>query len=223
MILSCLGAAGTAVVGIATYRRDKGQLDNPETVFIALGQLLFHPLIAGFMIAAILAAIMSTISSQLLVSSSALVEDLYKVFRKDTGRGVGIWMGRGAVMLVSVVAAAMAWEANDTILNLVAFAWAGFGATFGPVVLLSLYWRRLTTGGALAGMIAGAIAVAIWGSLSGGIFDLYEILPGFVINLAVAVGISLASRPAPEVEQDFKDTARLVTHFQQGELVSDGD
>ena len=173
--------------------------------------------------AAILAAIMSTISSQLLVSSSALVEDLYKVFRKDTGRGVGIWMGRGAVMLVSVVAAAMAWEANDTILNLVAFAWAGFGATFGPVVLLSLYWRRLTTGGALAGMIAGAIAVAIWGSLSGGIFDLYEILPGFVINLAVAVGISLASRPAPEVEQDFKDTARLVTHFQQGELVSDGD
>ncbi|VEJ57293.1 Proline permease [Arachnia propionica] len=169
------------------------------------------------------AAIMSTISSQLLVSSSALVEDLYKVFRKDTGRGVGIWMGRGAVMLVSVVAAAMAWEANDTILNLVAFAWAGFGATFGPVVLLSLYWRRLTTGGALAGMIAGAIAVAIWGSLSGGIFDLYEILPGFVINLAVAVGISLASRPAPEVEQDFKDTARLVTHFQQGELVSDGD
>ena len=145
MILSCLGAAGTALVGIATYRRDKGQLDNPETVFIALGQLLFHPLIAGFMIAAILAAIMSTISSQLLVSSSALVEDLYKVFRKDTGRGVGIWMGRGAVMLVSVVAAAMAWEANDTILNLVAFAWAGFGATFGPVVLLSLYWRRLTT------------------------------------------------------------------------------
>ena len=223
MILSCLGAAGTALVGIATYRRDKGQLDNPETVFIALGQLLFHPLIAGFMIAAILAAIMSTISSQLLVSSSALVEDLYKVFRKDTGRGVGIWMGRGAVMLVSVVAAAMAWEANDTILNLVAFAWAGFGATFGPVVLLSLYWRRLTTGGALAGMIAGAIAVAIRGSLSGGIFDLYEILPGFVINLAVAVGISLASRPAPEVEQDFKDTARLVTHFQQGELVPDGD
>ncbi len=218
MVAACLGAAATALVGIAVYKRDAHQLANPETVFIALGQLLFHPLIAGFMIAAILAAIMSTISSQLLVSSSALVEDLYKVFRPSAAGRVGIVMGRVGVLVVSVVAAALAWEANDTILKLVAFAWAGFGAAFGPVVLLTLFWRRLTTWGALAGMVTGAIAVAIWGNVSGGIFDLYEILPGFVLNLAVAVAVSYLSKPDPRVDAEFDEAARLVTEFQRGEL-----
>ncbi|WP_423859453.1 sodium/proline symporter PutP, partial [Arachnia propionica] len=120
MALACLGAAATALVGITTYRRDTGQLPNPETVFIALGQLLFHPLVAGFMLAAILAAIMSTISSQLLVSSSALVEDLYHAFnRRELGEKRSVLLGRVAVMIVSVVAALMAWQANNSILDLV--------------------------------------------------------------------------------------------------------
>ena len=220
MLLACLGAAATARVGIATYRRDTGQLPDAETVFIALKQLLFHPLVAGFMIAAILAAIMSTISSQLLVSSSALVEDLYKVFFTSHAKNVGILMGRLAVLAVAVVAAALAWNADSTILGLVAFAWAGFGASFGPVVLLSLYWRRLTTWGALLGMVSGAVVVAIFGSLSGGIFDLYEILPGFVVNLVVAVGVSLASWPDPRVDLEFDKAARLVRTFRRGELVA---
>jgi sodium/proline symporter len=181
-------------------------------VFIALGQLLFHPLIAGFMLAAILAAIMSTISSQLLVTASALVEDLYRTFRPDalSERG-GVLLGRAAVLLVAVIAAAMAWEQNDTILALVAFAWAGFGAAFGPTVLLSLYWRRLSSWGALAGMIVGAATVGIWGTLEGGIFDVYEILPGFVFNLLTAVAVSIAThRPDPEVDAEFDEQIRLL-------------
>lgn len=213
MILSCVGAAGTALVGIAVYERDDALLSDPETVFIALGQLLFHPLVAGFMLAAILAAIMSTISSQLLVSASALVEDLYVGFtRRTLSQRAGILLGRAAVLAVSIVAAAMAWEQSDTILALVAFAWAGFGAAFGPTVLLALYWRRLTAWGALAGMVVGALTVAVWGSLEGGLFELYEILPGFVFNLIVTVIVSrVTARPNPEIDAEFDEQVRLLT------------
>jgi len=207
-----LGAGMTALVGIAVYQHDEGRLANPEGVFIALGQLLFHPLLAGFMLAAILAAIMSTVSSQLLVTSSALVEDLYRAFSKRelSPRG-GVWLGRFGVLIVSIVAALLAWQRNDTILGLVAFAWAGFGAGFGPTIVLSLYWRRLTAAGATAGMIAGAITVVVWKQLSGGIFDLYEILPGFLVNLVVAVVISLATpKPGQEIDDEFDRAVELA-------------
>lgn len=211
MALSCLGSAATALVGVAVYQHDTGRLANPEAVFITLGQLLFHPLLAGFMLAAILAAIMSTISSQLLVTSSALVEDLYRAF---AGRGLsargGVWLGRIGVLIVSVVAGVLALNPSDTILGLVAFAWAGFGAGFGPTILLALYWKRLTSWGALAGMIAGAIVVFWWGSLEGGIFDLYEILPGFLANLAVAYGVSMATAPPAGVDAEFDRAAELA-------------
>ena len=221
MALACLGAAATALVGIATYRRDTGQLPNPETVFIALGQLLFHPFVAGFMLAAILAAIMSTISSQLLVSSSALVEDLYHAFnRKELGEKRSVLLGRVAVMIVSVVAALMAWQADDSILKLVSFAWAGFGASFGPVVLLALFWRRLTRWGALAGMTTGAVVAAVWANLPGGIFDLYELLPGFVANLIVTIVVSLSTEVAPGVDAEFDEAVALVADFRKGELTT---
>jgi len=221
MALACLGAAATALGGIATYRRDTGQLPNPETVFIALGQLLFHPLVAGFMLAAILAAIMSTISSQLLVSSSALVEDLYHAFnRRELGEKRSVLLGRVAVMIVSVVAALMAWQADDSILKLVSFAWAGFGASFGPVVLLALFWRRLTRWGALAGMTTGAVVAAVWANLSGGIFDLYELLPGFVANLIVTIVVSLSTEVAPGVDAEFDEAVALVADFRKGELTT---
>ena len=221
MALACLGAAATALVGIATYRRDTGRLPDPETVFISLGQLLFHPFVAGFMLAAILAAIMSTISSQLLVSSSALVEDLYHAFnRKELGEKSSVLLGRVAVMIVSVVAALMAWQADDSILKLVSFAWAGFGASFGPVVLLALYWRRLTRWGALAGMTTGAVVAAVWANLSGGVFDLYELLPGFVANLIVTIVVSLVTEVAPGVDAEFDEAVALVTDFRKGELAT---
>ncbi|QWW20025.1 sodium/proline symporter PutP [Schaalia sp. 19OD2882] len=211
MLLSVIGAGMTAFVGVAVYQHDNAKLANPEGVFIALGQFLFHPLIAGFMLAAILAAIMSTISSQLLVVSSALVEDIYRIFSKRTLSGAdGVLAGRIAVGVISVIAAALAWPRSDSILGLVAFAWAGFGASFGPIVILALYWRKLTAQGAICGMVAGAVVVGIWGNISGGpagIFDLYEIVPGFLLNLAVAYGVSKATyTPNPDIDAEFDQT-----------------
>ena len=208
MFLSVIGAGMTAIVGIAVYQHDEGKLANPEGVFISLGQLLFHPFIAGFMLAAILAAIMSTISSQLLVTSSALVEDIYRAYTKRELNGAdGVLAGRIAVGVIALIAALLAWQRSDSILGLVAFAWAGFGASFGPIVILSLYWRKLTSAGAIAGMVTGAVVVGIWGNISGGIFDLYEIVPGFLLNLIVAAIVSRATwKPHPEIDAEFDQT-----------------
>lgn len=208
MLLSVIGAGMTAIVGIAVYQHDEGKLANSEGVFISLGQLLFHPFIAGFMLAAILAAIMSTISSQLLVTSSALVEDIYRAYTKRELNGAdGVLAGRIAVGVIALIAALLAWPRSDSILGLVAFAWAGFGASFGPIVILSLYWRKLTSAGAIAGMVTGAVVVGIWGNISGGIFDLYEIVPGFLLNLIVAAVVSRATwKPNPEIDTEFDQT-----------------
>jgi sodium/proline symporter len=213
MILAVLGAIATALVGVAYFQQNPGvTLEDPETVFLLLGQILFHPLIAGFILAAVLAAIMSTVSSQLIVSASALVEDLFKVgLKREASDRQQVMISRLAVLLISVVAAAMAWTQNDTILGLVAFAWAGFGAAFGPTILLALYWRRLSTAGALTGMVAGAVMVGVWGNIEGGIFDLYEIVPGFLLNLVLAVVVSNAThRHHHEVTDEFDRTMRVI-------------
>ncbi|MEH7883641.1 sodium/proline symporter PutP [Bacillus sp. JJ1609] len=205
MIFSLLGTIFTALIGLAFYAQNPDiKLNNPEAVFIELGQLFFHPLVAGFLLAAVLAAIMSTISSQLIVTSSALTEDLYKVlYKKDGTDKHYVFFGRMAVLAVSVIAAFLAWEQNNTILGLVAYAWAGFGAAFGPVILLSLFWRKMTNWGAIWGMVAGTLTVILWSKL--GLSDvMYEIVPGFIINLIVSVVISLVTyRPNPEIEQEF--------------------
>ncbi|WP_338471603.1 sodium/proline symporter PutP [Niallia sp. XMNu-256] len=216
MIFSLLGTMMTALVGIAFFAKNpQYTLDNPETVFITLGQIIFHPLIAGFLLAAVLAAIMSTISSQLIVTSSALIEDLYKVlFRKNATDREYVFLGRMAVLLVAIVAFILALNPDSTILDLVAYAWAGFGGAFGPVILLSLFWRKMTNWGALAGMISGAVTVIVWANLteSGYIpFSLYEIVPGFVVNLLFSVVVSLITYKRDEtIEKEFDETIRLL-------------
>lgn len=192
MLMTVLGTTATAMVGIAYFQQHPElKLTDPEAVFLELANIFFHPFIAGIVLAAVLAAIMSTISSQLLVCSSALVEDLYKIaVKKDAPAKTQVMLGRLGVLLVAVVAVMLASARNDSILGLVAFAWAGFGAAFGPIILLSLYWRKLTTAGALAGMLAGAATVVIWGK-SPLAATMYEIVPGFFLNLAVAVLVSL--------------------------------
>jgi sodium/proline symporter len=212
MIFSLIGTILTAFIGLAFFHQhSQYSLKNPEAVFIELGQILFHPLFAGFVLAAILAAIMSTISSQLIVTSSALVEDLYKiVVRKDAKDKELVFLGRMAVLIVSVAAAILAFRQNNTILNLVAYAWAGFGASFGPIILLSLFWKKMTNWGALFGMIVGAVTVIIWKNI--GLGDtLYEIVPGFVFNLVVSVGVSFMTyRKNQAIEEDFQESVRLV-------------
>jgi len=194
MILVATGAVFTGLIGVGYFHASGQTLDNPETVFLLLSQILFHPLIAGLVLAAVLAAIMSTVSSQLLVCSSALVEDLYKIFGKELSVSQQVLLGRLGVLVVAVIAALLAIDPRSNILGLVAFAWAGFGAAFGPVILLSLFWRKLTAMGALAGMVAGAVVVGIWGNIASLQALMYEIVPGFLACAAVAVVTSLLTR-----------------------------
>ena len=155
---------------------------------------------------------MSTISSQLIVTSSALVEDLYKiVFKTSATDKHYVFLGRAAVLIVTIVAAILAWPNKDSILKLVSFAWAGFGGAFGPIILLSLYWRKLTAKGALFGMVAGAITVGIWGSIDTLSNMLYEIVPGFAISLIIAVVVSkMTYKHDPVIQKEYDDTMELL-------------
>ncbi|WP_455206972.1 sodium/proline symporter PutP, partial [Kaarinaea lacus] len=172
--LLCAVLVGLAGIG---YLEQPLQGANTEKVFILLVEALFHPLIAGVCLAAILAAIMSTADSQLLVSAAAFTSDFYKaLFRQSASEQEFIWTGRIAVLVIAIIALALAWNPDRKVLDLVAYAWAGFGAAFGPTLILSLFWRRTNRHGALAGIIVGGLTVVIWKQLSGGIFDLYEIV-----------------------------------------------
>lgn len=222
MVLTVLGAVSTALVGIAYFQQNPQlTLTDPEAVFLSLSQAFFHPFVAGIVLAAVLAAIMSTISSQLVVCSSALVEDLYNMVSKKTlSAKQGVILGRLGVLVVAIVAIILASGRNESILALVAFAWAGFGASFGPAVLLSLFWRKLTMQGALAGMIVGAAIVFAWGNspLSS---TMYEIVPGFFANLAVAVVVSrLTWKPNPEIEAEFDAAVAGVSERKEPVTVS---
>ena len=215
MLLSLVGATFTAFVGLAYFSQNGGiGAIDPETVFIVMGQVLFHPLVAGIILAAVLAAIMSTISSQLIVTSSALVEDLHKaIFKKSHPDRYYVLLGRVAILVVSAVALALAWPNNESILSLVSFAWAGFGGAFGPIILLSLYWRRLTSQGAIAGMVVGAIIAFIWhyAPMDTGIFAVYEIIPAFLLNLVTAVVVSrFTFKDNPDIEKEFEATLHLL-------------
>ncbi|PQD95290.1 sodium/proline symporter PutP [Pradoshia eiseniae] len=211
MIFSLIGAMLTGFAGIAYFAKNGPELKNPETVFIVLGEILFHPIITGFLISAILAAIMSTISSQLLVTSSSLTEDIYKSFVKRTATDKElVFFGRLSVLIVAIIALFLSWEKNSTILNLVGYAWAGFGASFGPLILLSLFWKRMNRWGALAGIIGGAVTVIAWSFF--GLSDiLYEIIPGFVVSLLAIILVSLlTAKPREDIEGQFDEFKELM-------------
>ena len=190
MIIVLIGSVTTGLAGIAYFADEP--LANPETVFIALSQTLFNPWIAGIITAAILSAIMSTIDSQLLFSSSVISEDFYRVFvRQDASQKELLLVSRIAVIVIALMALAIASDRESRVLDLVSYAWAGFGAAFGPVIVFSLFWRNMTALAAVAGMIIGAVTVVIWSNISGGIFELYEIVPGFLFASIAIVAISV--------------------------------
>jgi sodium/proline symporter len=199
--------SGAALAGIAGI----GYLEMPltgadtEKVFLVLVQALFHPVVAGICLAAVLAAIMSTADSQLLVSSSAFTGDFYQgLFRKQASERELVIVGRLAVITIALCAFYLALDPESKVLDLVAYAWAGFGAAFGMPLILSLYWRRMNRLGALAGIIVGGLTVVIWKQLEGGLFDLYEIIPGCLFSLLAAVIFSLlGKRPSEEILLEF--------------------
>ena len=213
MVLCLSGAMAVGFFGIAYFAQHPGQAGpvaaNAERVFIELAGLLFNPWIAGILLSAILAAIMSTLSCQLLVCSSALTEDFYKGFlRKQAGQRELVWVGRLAVLAVSVLAITLASNPDSKVLGLVSYAWAGFGAAFGPVVLFSLAWKRMTRNGALAGMLTGAVTVVVWKQFAW--FGLYEIIPGFVLASLAIVLFSLRGPAPSRAMQERFDAVREV-------------
>lgn len=171
-----------------------------EEVFIKLIGFLCNPWIGGVLLAAILAAIMSTIDSQLLVSSSALTEDFYKkFFRRSASVKELVWISRVSVLLITILATALALAPNDTIFGIVKFAWGGFGAAFGPVVIMSLYSRKTSSASAIAGMLAGSIVMLVW-YFTGLSVYMYEILPGFVAGLIVMI---IVNQIAPQKDAEI--------------------
>lgn len=207
MVFALFGAIFTGFAGIA-YFADAPIADG-EQVFIMFTQVLFDPWVSGILLAAILAAIMSTIDSQLLVSSSAVAEDFYKsILRKEASEKELVWVGRISVAAIALIAILLASNPDSSVLDLVSYAWAGFGAAFGPVIILSLFWKRMNRWGALAGMIVGAVTVVVWKQLttSGAIsFSLYEIVPGFILAWIAVLIVSLATgAPSKEIEEEFE-------------------
>lgn len=207
MILCLLGAIAVGFFGIAYFAMHPDQAAavkaNKETVFISLSQILFNPWIAGILLSAILAAVMSTLSCQLLVCSSALTEDFYKAFfRPQASQKELVWFGRMMVLLVAVIAIVIASNPTSSVLSLVSNAWAGFGAAFGPVVLLSLIWPKMNRNGALLGMFVGAATVLVWGHYHW--LGLYELVPGFIFAcLGVVVGSFLGAPASEKMQASF--------------------
>ena len=217
MIVSLTGTIAVGLVGAAYVKSVGGDLSDPETIFIFLSTTLFNPLVSGFLLAAILAAIMSTISSQLLVTASSLAEDIYHTFlRKKAHDSELLLVSRISIIAVATLAVLLAQNRDSSILSLVSNAWAGFGAAFGPVILLSLFWSRMTRQGALAGILTGASAVLLW--IYGGFTIngqsssdyLYEIVPGFFAGVIAILVVSWLTKCEQQTTSAF-DRMELET------------
>ncbi|MDE6599788.1 MAG: sodium/proline symporter [Oscillospiraceae bacterium] len=208
-VVISLGAA--VMIGILgrVYLDSQGVIlssADQELIFIRTVKMLFPGLIAGIFLSAVLASIMSTADSQLLVTASAVVNDFFKVIvKKEVSDKVLMWISRGAVMVISVIACILALDPKDSIMGIVSNAWAGFGAAFGPAILLSLYWKRLTLKGTVAGIIAGAGTVLLWDNILGLGSIMYSIVPGFALSIIVTVIVSLIDKePSDEVKEIFE-------------------
>jgi sodium/proline symporter len=205
-----LGVIGKAYMSTIVSPEELSAMDG-EKIFIFLVQhLLTGPvaaILAGLLLTAVLAAIMSTADSQLLVTSSAISEDIGKnLFRNKINDQNMIWISRISVLVIAVVAFFIASNPDSSVFDLVAYAWAGFGAAFGPAILMSLYWKRMNWQGTLAGILAGGISVLVWRNFIKEYIDLYELLPAFVISVIFIVVVSLlTSKPNEEIEKEYDE------------------
>ncbi len=211
IIWCLLSLAGAVLVGLLAIPLFPGLSGGAEeTVFILMIRKFFPPFIGGIFLAAIMAAIMSTIDSQLLVCSSALTEDLAQVFlKKELSEKQVVMFSRGSVVVIAIIALFIALGNNATVMGLVSYAWSGFGAAFGPLVLFGLYSRKINWKSALAGMIVGAVTVVIWKSV--GLGDtLYEIVPGFILNVVTILIVNCFTKPEPDVVEDFDEMVKTI-------------
>ena len=207
MILCLISACLMGVLGIAYVYKFNLTLQDPEKIFIVMSQLLFNPWITGILLSAILAAIMSTASSQLLVSSSTIAEDFYKkIFKTDASNEIVLRLGKIGVLIVAIIAFLISTDKNSSVLSIVSYAWAGFGASFGSVMFFSLFWSRMTRVGAILGMISGALVVVLWKNYLATLFNfpIYEIVPGFLVASLVIVIASLLTSVRPGTKAAYE-------------------
>ena len=180
-----------------------------ENVFADLSQLLFHPLLAGIVMAGILAATISSSDSYLLIATSAVAKNLFAgVLKKDADDKQVMTVSRVVLIAITLAGIAIAWDEQSIIFEVVSFAWSGFGATFGPIILFSLFWKRVNRPGAIAGMLSGGISVFVWKLLLkplGGVFGIYELLPAFLISCVFIVAVSLSTAsPSQQIQEEFE-------------------
>lgn len=212
MIFTVGGAMLVGLVGIAYTGQMNVNIGDPETIFIYFAKVLFHPFIGGFLLSAILAAIMSTISSQLLVTSSSVTQDFYNAFlRRNASPKELLLISRLSVVFVAIVSYLLSITPNDSILNLVGHAWAGFGSSFGPALVLSLLWKRTTKQGVVAGMIVGGLTVLLWTYLDHPLKSVYSMIPGFSLSLlAVFITSHLTRKPSDEIQKEFGEVRQIL-------------
>ncbi len=209
VVISLGAAVLIGIVGRTAYPTELTTSSAAENIFIHISQTLMHPLFAGIMMAGILAAVMSSADSYLLIAASAFSKNIFKglICKKASEKSIML-VSRITLLAVAIIGIILALDENSIIFEIVSFAWAGFGATFGPIILFSLFWKRTSRTGAVAGMVGGAGMVFIWKLLIrpiGGILNIYELLPAFVISCILIVVFSLASaKPSAEIEREFE-------------------
>ena len=207
VIITLTAAVAIGVIGKAYMP----ELADGETIYMSMIDAMFPDIVAGILLTAILAAIMSTASSQLLVTASSASRDLYALLFKKSTQGTEIvWVSRFTVLVVSIIAIVIALDANSSVFGLVSCAWGGFGAAFGPLILFSLFWKRMTLQGAIAGMVVGGVVDLFWYSMkaNGGIFSVYEIIPGFIASIVAIIIFSLCTQVPKVISDEFEESKK---------------
>jgi sodium/proline symporter len=223
MIISMICAVCIGFIGRAVLPTQFGTEATAETVFIVLSRMIFPAFFCGLVVSGILAASMSSASSYLLITGSSVAENIYRgVFKRDATDKQVLMVSRITLLVVLLLGIAIAWDENSVIFTVVSYAWAGLGASFGPLTLFSLYWRRTNKTGAIAGMITGAATVLIWHNLIkplGGVFGIYELLPAFLLScLAIYIGSKVTAPPEQAVLDDFDRYKYELKHNQEAVL-----
>ncbi len=211
VVISLAAAVFIGVVGRAVFPASEALFTASlaENVFAEIARLLFHPIVAGIVMAGILAATISSSDSYLLIAASSVSKNIYQgIVKRDATDKQVMWLSRTVLLLITVIGIVIAWNENSVIFKVVSFAWAGFGATFGPLMIFSLFWKRTTRAGAIAGMLSGGAMVFIWKLILnplGGLWTIYELLPAFVISSVFIVVVSLLTKkPSAEIEEEFE-------------------
>jgi sodium/proline symporter len=209
VVISLTAAVAIGIIGRVLYPAELLTRSGAESIFILMSTNFFIPFIAGIVMAGILAATISSSDSYLLIAASAFSKNLYQgIMKKDASDRMVLIASKVTLVIIAIIAMIIALDENSVIFKVVSFAWAGFGATFGPIMLFSLFWKRVTRSGAIAGMLSGGSMVFIWNLLIkplGGVFGIYELLPAFLISCLFIVVVSLLSQePAQEIQDEFE-------------------